>query len=306
MPEYRKPPQFTYHAYGLSIASDLECPELLRGNGAAPDVRVRFGPAPAGLASPQAQGVAYQAAPDQFLLDVEHVARFFILSGSEIVIERAPEAADGDIRSFLLGSVIGALLHQRGVLPLHASAIATARGAVAFAGGVGCGKSTLAAAFHRRGYRVLTDDVCAVSLDATGNPLVTPAYPQLNLWADALAQIGEAKENLHRRSAQIEKYGRPVTDGFATFPVPLCAVYELRVTNATQPSLARVTGCEKMWLIRDNTFRPSFLAGMAHDEQYLQTALAVAQHIRAVRVSRPSEPFLLDELVDLVENDLGV
>lgn len=210
MPEYRTPPLFTYHAYGLNIASDLECQELLAGDGAAPDVRVRSGPVPAGLASPPAQGVAYQAAPDQFLLDIEHVARFFIHNSNEIVIERAPEAADGDIRSFLLGSVIGVLLHQRGMLPLHASAIATARGAVAFAGEVGCGKSTLAAALHRRGYRVLADDVCAVSLNGAGQPIVTPAYPQLNLCAEerALVQVIQrrlAPEQQHRLDALREK-----------------------------------------------------------------------------------------------------
>lgn len=192
------PPNYSYHAYGLNIASDLECPELLRGNGAAPDVRVRLGNVPEQLDSPKAQDVPYQAAPQQFLLKLDRIARFLVCNGNEIVIERAPEATDGDLRVFLLGSVIGALLHQRGVLPLHASAIETRLDAVAFAGEVGLGKSTLAAAFHRRGYRVLADDVCTVSLDQEGKPLVTPAYAQLNLWADALEQIGAAKENLRR------------------------------------------------------------------------------------------------------------
>ncbi len=306
MSEYRKPPLFTYHAFGLNIASDLECPELLAGNGAAPDVRVRSDSTPVGLDSPQAQGAAYQVASGQFLLTIEHVARFFVRHGNEIVIERAPEATDGDIRSFLLGSVIGVLLHQRGVLPLHASAIETARGVVAFAGEVGLGKSTLAAAFHRRGYRVLTDDVCAVSLDTQSKPLVTPAYPQLNLCADALEHIGEAKEDQHRTRSLTEKYGRPVKAGFSIQPAPLHAVYELHTTDNGHPSLTHVTGREKMWLLRDNTFRLAFRAGMGDDERYLRLALAVAQHIRAARISRPSESFLLDELVNLLENDLGV
>ena len=296
---------FTYYAYGLNIASDLECPELLRGDGAAADVRVRLGAVPACLDSPKAQDTFYQVAPTQFILNIEHVARFFVGNGNEIVIERAPEATDGDLRVFLLGTVIGVLLHQRGVLPLHASAIETRLGAVAFAGEVGCGKSTLAAAFHRRGYRVLADDVCAVSLDQEGKPLLTPAYPQLNLWADTLAHIGEAKEDLRRTRSVTEKYGRSVREGFSMLPVPLCGVYELRKMDSAHPSLARVTGREKMWLLRDNTFRLFARAGMGDGERYLQMALAVAQHIRAARVSRPRESFLLEELADMVESDLG-
>lgn len=65
---------FTHLAYGLNIVSELECPELLPGHG-APDVRVRFGAVPDCLDSPKAQGVFYQVSPDQFLLNVEHIAR---------------------------------------------------------------------------------------------------------------------------------------------------------------------------------------------------------------------------------------
>jgi hypothetical protein len=301
------PSSYNYHAYGLNIASDLECPELVPGNGASPDLRVRYGNVPERQDVPATSGAFFQATPQQFLLTIDRIARYAINNGDEIVIDRAPQATDGDVRVFLLGSAIGALLHQRGLLPLHASAIETRLGAVAFMGQVGLGKSTLAAAFHRRGYRVLTDDVCAVSLDADGKPLVTPAYPQLNLWADALEQIGETKENLPLTRLVNAKYGRSVSDGYTTNPVPLCAVYELRTHDGgSPPSLSRVTGREKMWLLRDNTFRLSFLAGMEHDEQYLRLVLATAQHISAARVSRPQQPFLLDELADLVERDLGV
>ena len=53
---------------------------------------------------------------------------------------------------------------QRKVLPLHGSAIAINGKAYAIIGDSGAGKSTLALAFLNRGYRLLTDDVIAVSL----------------------------------------------------------------------------------------------------------------------------------------------
>jgi len=300
-----KPP-FAYFAYGLRITSDLECPELQAGDSTTPDVRVRFGAVPEQLESPKAQGVLYQVSPDRYLLTIEKIARFLVCNGNEIVIERAPEATDSDLRVFLLGSVIGVLLHQRGVLPLHASAIETRLGAVAFTGPVGHGKSTLAAAFQQRGYRVLADDVCALSLDPQGKPLVAPAYAQLNLWADALEQIGKSRDDLARTRLFTEKYGLPVRERFSTLPVPLTTVYELKTTNTAQLNLIPVTGKNKVWLIRDNTFRLAIRAGMEQEAHYMGLALAVAQHVRTARVTRPLKPFLLNELADLIVNDLGL
>src|SRR5437773_792073 len=165
---------YTYRAYGLNISSEIECPELVLANGAA-DVRVRFGPVPERLENPGGLGAWYQVSEQELLLTPHHVAHFWVTNGRDVVIQRAPNASDEDIRAFLLGSVFGGLLYQRGYLPLHASAIETHLGAVAFAGPVGLGKSTLAAVLHKRGYPVVADDLCAASLTAYGKPLVTPA-----------------------------------------------------------------------------------------------------------------------------------
>jgi hypothetical protein len=294
---------YTYQAFGLSITSEIECPELIPVDGAA-DVRVRFGSVPEKLDDPAGQGAWYQVSARELLLKPDHVAHFWVTDGTDVVIQRAREASDEDIRAYLLGSVFGALLHQRGILPLHASAIATARGAVAFAGPVGIGKSTLAAVFHKRGYHVLADDICAVSLTARGAPLVTPAYPQLNLWADALNKIGSPIEILRRTRIVTEKYGLPVSAQFSTVSVPLHAIYELSSTNMTRLHLTSVTGLDKLALIRDDTFRLNYLKGMDQRDHYMQIASAIAQHARLSRIARPDGIFLLDELADLVENDL--
>src|SRR5258708_39789946 len=82
---------------------------------------------------------------------------------------------------------MGAIFHQRGLLPLHANAIEVGGQAVAFVGPSGAGKSTLAAYFRDRGYRVLCDDVWVVSFGSDGEPLAWPGVPRVKLWGDALA-----------------------------------------------------------------------------------------------------------------------
>ena len=293
---------FAYWAYGLNIVSDIECPELAAGRGAE-DVRVRYGSVPEQLANPGAESVRYRVTPHEFVLQVERIGRFRVRNGNDIVIERPPEAAEAWVRVPLLGIVLGALLHQRGVLPLHASVIETERGAVAFAGPVGLGKSTLAAAFHQRGYRVLADDVCAISLSGSGSPLVTPGYPQLNLRADALQMIGSSVESMSRSRQFTEKYGLPVAGNFCTTNTPLYAVYELRKANTPDLTLSPVKGLDKLTLLRDNTYGLRFLVGRHQTKRYSQLATSTARHIRAVRVIRPDGVFWLDELVDRIVHD---
>jgi hypothetical protein len=66
---------------------------------------------------------------------------------------------------FFKGSVLAATLVLDGHLVLHASAVVTPGGTVAFAGSSGAGKSTLAALACCLGYPLMTDDVLRVSLE---------------------------------------------------------------------------------------------------------------------------------------------
>lgn len=67
------------------------------------------------------------------------------------------------------------VLHARGWEVLHASAVETSRGVVAFCGDSGAGKSTIAYALHRRGFPLWADD--AVALDVTSPAIVARRLP---------------------------------------------------------------------------------------------------------------------------------
>src|SRR5215510_9302338 len=129
---------YFYTAFGLCLATEFPCPELAPGRG-SPDVRIRYGVVPAQLTAAKKIGAHYQAAPGQLLLTIDGVARFLVQDGAEIIVERAPESDDDSLRLFLLGSVIGALLQQRGTLTLHSSVIEVDGGCVGFMGHSGAG-----------------------------------------------------------------------------------------------------------------------------------------------------------------------
>ena len=188
-----------YRAYGLRFETSRPFPELMPAeeNGPA-DVTVRWDTVPEELDNPAGEGVVYQANPDQFLLKLDQIGRFLVQNGDEILVQPAPDSLESDVRVFLLGSCLGALLHQRGILALHASAILTDKGAILFVGHSSVGKSTLLGAFLKRGYRMLADDVTGVVLGKDGMPLALPAFPRAKLWADSVKRLGHDKDALSR------------------------------------------------------------------------------------------------------------
>jgi len=107
---------------------------------------------PASLDDASKKGATWQIAGDRFLFQVPGVARFLLRGGREILFEAAPGVQAGDVSAFVIGTVFGILLHQRGEIVLHASAVRVNDRAVLFCGPSGAGKSTLAAALAQRGF----------------------------------------------------------------------------------------------------------------------------------------------------------
>jgi ABC-type multidrug transport system fused ATPase/permease subunit len=151
-----------YSVYGLTLASDVELPELTESRG-EPDVFVFAAPS-IERASAEPRALAFDGGGLDVVLDYPRLARLAIRGGREIAVAAAASADPAAIRALVLGPALGVLLHQRGVLALHASSVLLDRGVVAFLGRSGAGKSTMAAALHRRGHALVADDITAARL----------------------------------------------------------------------------------------------------------------------------------------------
>ena len=126
----------TYEFFGLTCASEIDLPGCRTAVG-VPDAVMRYGSVPAHLDHPVLVGGAFEAGPSHYLLRVQGVAAFWVRHGREVIVERVAGVDDAAVRLFLLGSVLTALMHQRDVLALHASAVAGEAGAIAIAGASG-------------------------------------------------------------------------------------------------------------------------------------------------------------------------
>jgi hypothetical protein len=271
---------FRHRVFGLELRSEIPLPELPESahRGAA-DIRIERGAIDAPDAAP-----GYSAQAQGTLLTVPQVGRYLIRGGREIMVDPDPKASERNVRLYLLGSALGALLHQRGLLPLHANAIEVGGRAVAFCGHSGAGKSTLAAWFHDRGYPVLTDDVCVTGFDEEGRAQAFPGIPRLRLWAQALEASGRATDDYQRSFDGMDKYDVPALDGAGLEPRALAAVYLLR--QGPEHRIDRLSGVTAVDALVSNTYRGAYLAQIGKTGGHLGACVKVAQSVPVFMAER--------------------
>ncbi|MBS1157634.1 MAG: HPr kinase [Proteobacteria bacterium] len=294
---------FCYRIYGLNVLSTLEFPELdVADPVSVVDITIEFGLLPAALPTVEAQGPVWQFGSGQFLLAIPNVARYLINQGRQILIDAEPNTALGDIRLYLLGSVFGVLLHQRGFLALHASAIEVNGRVIAFAGHSGAGKSTLVAHLRQRGYRVLSDDLLVVDFDNSGNSIAHSSFARLKLWADALQHIEHAPELLVRDHSRLEKFHLQLDRHQPDIPLPLGAVFVLEANEVDDEiHIETLRGLDAVDNIVLNTYRLRFLKAMGFAQKHFAHCSRVASRASVFRIRRPKMIGQMDAVLDALE-----
>jgi hypothetical protein len=287
-----------YWAYGLRIDAEIVCPELPlhpQPDG-DPDVTIRLlSPVPS--VSESLEEGYYEVRPGAFRMAVAGVAQYLLEEGNRITIEPAAGGSPEEVRLFLLGSVMGALLYQRGLFPLHGSAVETPWGAMIFVGAQGAGKSTLASQFHQRGYRLLSDDVCAVATSPEGLQ-VLPALAKFRLCPDAFERLGAPKD----ARFNVDKFVVSMGEGYCPYPVQLTAVHILADHDSDAPSFELIRGFERVHLLLENLYRPQFLKGQGTQSDLMRMAGLIAQKATMAIVARRRDPEAIGGLVDFLES----
>ena len=279
-----------YHAFGLKLDSQIELPELQRGTGPG-DVIIRRSEN-----VPNDHGVAgagwLGGGGARLVLRLEDML-FTISQGRSIEIAAPVGTKENDIRVWLLGTVMAALLHQRGYFCLHANMIRLPGGGVAtFCGPSGAGKSTLAGLLDRAGFDVLGDDLCAMRIDGAGRPVVYRGIPRLKLWEASLALLERSREALEKVASDLDKFHVPldsVDDLGDLAPLLLERLYLLdRRDEADGALIVPVTGVAAAGIVLDNSFRWTIgqsVAGRDSRAQFDQ-ALVIARGVAVFRLAR--------------------
>ena len=266
--------------YGLEVESALDLPGAMPGHRHGPaDVRISFADLPEELENtPGGHGDGAGG----FLLNVRGTGRYWIVSGSEIRVEREAGGQMSHLRLYLMGSALGALLYMRGFLLLHANAVVIADQAVALAGPSGSGKSTLAMAFSKAGHPVLTDDVCAIAPDGQ----VEPGWRRMRLWDDAMAMFDLDPAD-HPRSFEGDPDYRkhdvpPVSDLPMAAPMAAILLFDPDEKEAIRP----LGPSEAAIGLIANLYRGEYLESLSARDEVVKSCATLAARVPVYRFSR--------------------
>jgi hypothetical protein len=290
---------YAYRLCALKIESDVDLPELAPWDGlvdSAADVAIRLGEVPSRLAAPDHVAPIFQTRGHaEYLLILPGSGRVLVRRGAEVTVDLEPGANATDARAIITTSILAVLWHQRGLLPLHASVVATRGRALALAGPAASGKSTLAALLSAKGLGIVTDDVCVVDAWADGNVTVLPVSPHLRLWRDALDYLGIPSEGLLRMLSTKEQF---LLDGHASSirePQRLAAVVVLSRRTGGTISIARHQGALAVGALRDVVHTRKPARALGRDSEIFAALTRLATNVAVWRLRVPDDPACLDD-----------
>jgi len=318
----------SHSAFGLHFLSNRPVPGLITvSTESAADVQMWLGTMPPQLGGPlQTAGRIWYSSPfrDEHgrpALEVWRLAgggyfRLRYRDGTEFIVDRSgtqvwaawpdPSTLE-DAATYLLGPVLAFLLRLRGVICLHASAVAINGRAIALLGPPGAGKSTTAAAFAKLGYAVLSDDV--VPLLERGNSFsAQSAFPRLCLWPNSVEALFDSADALPRLTPTWEKrYLELNRNGycFQEEPLPLAAAYILGPRGADQgtPFVEALSGGAGLMSLVANSHVAYLLdKAMRASEFALLARMVKSVPLRHVRV--PEDSSSLSRLCEIIYGDL--
>ena len=282
--------------------SEIECPELITGSSEACDLTVRFGSLRHIPVDERNPWRSFCIGEKHMLIGVEDAGRFSVREGREVIVDPAPGAEPETLRLFLFGSVFGCVIHQRSLLPLHASAFLHEEEAVLVLAHSGTGKSTLAAAMKKRGRNILADDVCAVKTAHGENPVAYPGVPQIKLHRDSAERLGEDIGSM--RKLNDEKYALPALEHWSGHALPIKSLYILNAYDGSELKIVDPDPLEKIEALRNYTYRKGMVAKLGIGNEHLKSCETLMKSARMRRIYRPRKSFMVEELADLIEADL--
>lgn len=290
-----------YKAFGLTINSEFKIPQLpqIESDGTHDVVILKND-----LSGLDIKNEHYRVNANEILFSLSDVGKFHIKNGKCLRCDPADKCSNSHFSVYIMGSGMGAILHQRGYMPLHGSCVTDRNNSILIVGDSGAGKSTLAAEFLSHGWKLLTDDVAALS-DIETTPMVQASYPSQKLWQDSMKQYEKTDEDIHSlyTSENREKFGVNVSEYFYDGCCPLRLIVRLMPTNEVC-SITPIEGMAKLDQLMRNTYR-SYMIAPENRERHFRRCAALAGKIPMVLVTRQNGVQCADKLYEMITNYLG-
>jgi hypothetical protein len=294
-----------YKAFGLKILSQIPLPELIQVSQPVDKVDIMIETGDLSKSWSELSPCQKTVADINLLMfEIPKTATFSVQKGERIVVSPKEGADPDQIRLFILGTCMGALLLQRKVLPLHGSAVAIEGKAYSFIGDSGAGKSTLASVFLNQGYQLLSDDVIATSL-IDDTVFVLPSYPQQKLWQESLQRLGMETEGYCPIIQRETKFAVPVLTKYSSELLPLAGVFELVKTESNDLEVHQIQGLQQLNTLLRHTYRNLLISSFELIEWHFSISTKIVNQIDLFQIKRPACDFTAPRIASVILNVLN-
>ncbi len=289
---------YNYHVFGLIVSSDFELFGVTTVDSEMPpDVIVRRIDMRHPSENEFVEGRFVDATIHQAHLSWLKLGSIKVLDGREIHVCPLDGISDTLLSLFITGAAMGVLLHQRGYLVLHASAVQIGKKGAAFIGFKGMGKSTTAASLVGRGHGLISDDIVAVD----ANYLARPGSEMVKLWPAALeAALNDSPDSVPKIYPSIEKRAKSLRESIVDEAVEIAAVYVLDA--GTELSVERVDPAAAFIEIMRHSYAPRFVGSGGTPPEHFSQCTRFALNVPIFRLKRVPDLNELTNVAALVES----
>ena len=255
--------------------------------------------------SGQSSAQFYRVA-DGFLVRFRDIADFCISDKNGSVLCTPVDGSDKRWQAIYQQQVLPLIHSLVGDPVYHGAGVALGEVAVAFLGPSGRGKSTLTAAFARRGYAFLGDDCLHLVRDAQDCMNVQPHADHIRLWGDSIKALSTSQMVAGHRPGSLKPH-LAATKGLrhCDRALRLARVYVLGDGSAATTMLTPLTAAEMILAWTRNAFVLD-IKSPAVLRRGFDAATRLAQTIPARQLDYPRRYEALDEVVACVLADLEI
>lgn len=295
---------YTYRAYGQFIRSDLKLPEFTEVTIPQDSSAIRIRQVALPKTDPSLRNAGmYRVQNGVIDLDVPEIVRIRVASRDEIQIDIPSPEREREARLYLTGSGFGALSYLQSRVPFHCGLVVEESCGFAITGPSGIGKSTLTTAFVQDGFGFMSDDVVLLD-DREDGVFITPSFPRIKLWQDAIDQFDIRADDLDPLHYAEDKFHIPFEEGKIIQHARLSGVFLLKYCDQGS-DLKRVNKHRALEILRENIYRLALIEPLHLEAQVFKLLSKIAATIPIYEVSRPQDLSLLPETLATLKAEMS-
>ena len=297
---------YYYKLFGLILRSEIILEQLLEQTDdyGSFDIDFKIGICPVDLINTANIVKPFSRFNDiEFIFVVPQIAKYYVTNGNLIVVEPISDDLN-NVLSFFYTNAITAALFQRGMMPIHASAVKVNNTQVVlFPAPSGYGKSTTAIFLAQKGYPVFSDDT-VVLMQNENKIFAIPSFPIIKLWSNTIAaQNIFGQEDGIAIVKGISKYSLSLKNNFDALPMEVAAIVFLdKLTEKFE--IEKLTALKSILLLGNNIYRKQWVKGMKVHQNQFQILTSVVNKVPGHIAYRPDRVNTFESFADLIDKTI--